>query len=438
MAYGYITSTNEYKKQLKDLNRNYEGRRVWDELYGQIGLSKQLAESTLNQDYSTNVLDAYSEAYNQRLAIANSALGTGYKQQAMEDLDFALSEAFDSYRQNYLTQKAQIDENALAANQAIDAELTKQAKNIKLYQDSFYNYLDDLWNRAQGTGKYEDIGVNTTLQNLFINDPLWSRYTEKIDKNTHLLDSSSLYAQLYDANHMITDKGRDFYDQMFNSLGVVEGKDYSFHRYLSEVNPELYDWSIASNPYDYTEAGTNMGTFKTLMGLDSKDNEYKFIERNSGLTKADVEVYLNKFAERFKNLDTSGKYKKSKNNLTIFNEAVGDLTKYVNSLDINASKKSELVNSINNYAKTINVYNLEDTDAWEAISAFRQGWQYGKSQGGLGTKLVNGLFSFVGGMLDVDDKSRKERKQDNQAYTEKLKSDYLDLLTYISYEVTKK
>lgn len=450
MAYGYITSTNDYKKQLKELNRNYEGRKVWDELYGQIGLSQQRAENSVRRDYLTNLSEAYTSAYNQKAAVANSALGTGYKQQAIEDLDFALSEAFDSYRQNYLTQKAQIDENALAANQAIDAELTKQAENTKLYQDSFYNYLNDLWNRAQGTGKYEDVGVDTTLQNLFTNDPLWSRYTEKIGKNTRLLDSSSLYAQLYDTNHMITDKGRDFYDQMFNSLGVVEGKDYSFHKYLSDTNSELYEWSIAANPYDYTEAGTNMGTFKTLMGLDSKDNEYAFIERYGGLSKDEIETQLLKFTKDFEDVTDSGKYKKSKNDMKIFEKATKNIRNYVNALAINQSVKDELLAEIEKYEGKVDSDVLDSTgllhfgsnvhtainDAKETYDdtvnpTLKVGSEWGRKIIGVG----QAVRTFVKSMTS-DRRNRGESKEYNEKYMETLKSDYLDLLSYIAFRAS--
>ena len=400
MAYGYITSTDEYKQQLRNLNRNYEGRKVWDELYGQIGLSQQRAENLVRQDYLTNLSEAYSSAYNQKAAVANSALGTGYKQQAIEDLDFALSEAFDSYRQNYLTQKSQIEENALAANQAIDDALTKQAENTILYQDSFFSYLEDLWNRAEGLGKYEDIGVDTTLQNMFKDDMLWSRYTVKDGTDTHLIDSSELYAQLYDENKLITDKGIEFYDQMFNRLGVTEGKDYSFHKYLSDTNPELYEWSIADNPYDYTTAGTNMGTFKTLMGLDSIDNEYKFIERSGAFTSGELESMMSYITDDLDDISTSGKNKDSVKAFETFEEAADKLQDYVNTLEIDPAKKDDITYFINNYKSHINEDDLYKT-----------------------------------GFLRIN---KDDKKSYNENLVKSLKREYLSLVSWVAYEVTKK
>ena len=441
MAYGYITSVNEYKKQLKDLNRNYEGRKVWEDLYGAVGLSKQRAESQLVQDYNSSILNAYKSAYKQQSDIYRSALGQGYKDALASELDLALSQAYDSYRQNYLSQKNQLESNTQEANSAITSELETQAENTKLYQDSFYSYLDDLWNRAQGTGKYEDVGEDETLKDLFTNDILWNRYTTKVGENTYLMDSSELYGQLYDKNRMITDRGLDFYDQMFNSLGVVEGKDYSFHRYLSDVNPELYEWSIANNPYDYTTAGTNMGTFKTLMGLDSMDNEYKFIERNGGLTKDEVQTYVNKFADRFSKLSSSGEHEDSESDLELFKDAALDISKFVESLELDAKRKEAITSKINAYISQISEDNLDNTARWAAVSEASKAWN-NYADDGVITQSVNTAMTFLGETFfptkSNSKKTRNENIQSNKNYLAKLESDYLDLLTYISYEVTKK
>lgn len=277
MPYGYITTSNEWKKQLKNFNRGYNGRKTWDELYGTIDTAAQKGNSIVTQDYTDAISQAYGSAFGQKAAIANSNLFTGYKDAAIADIDYGLAEAYDTYRQNYLTQKARVDENATLAREQISTALGTEAENFKAYQDSYYGYLTDLYNRAYGLNDYEDIGADETLKTIFTTHPLWNRYLvdsgqEGVDPA--LISSSDLYAKLFDTKTgTINAQGTDFYRQMMYQLGPELGK-YGFSEYLSKVNPKLYEWSMTQNPYNYTEGGTNAATFRQSVGLDSKDAPY--------------------------------------------------------------------------------------------------------------------------------------------------------------------
>lgn len=59
--------------------------------------------------------------------------------------------------------------------------------------------------------------------------------------------------------------------------GITGAK--SWQQYLEETNPELAEWARSYNPYDYTKAGTNEGTFKTLTGRSSTDFDWSPLER---------------------------------------------------------------------------------------------------------------------------------------------------------------
>jgi hypothetical protein len=245
-------------------------------LYGTINTAAQKGNSIATQDYTDAISQAYGSAFDQKAAIANSNLFTGYKDAAIADIDYGLAEAYDTYRQNYLTQKAKIDENAALAREQISTALGTEAENFKAYQDSYYGYLTDLYDRAYGLGKYEDIGGDETLSNMFASNPLWNRYITPGAEgdNPTLLTSNELYQTMFDPNtKVITAQGTDFYKQMMSQLGIEDGK-YGFNEYLANANPELYEWSQQQNPYNYTEGGTNAATFRQSVGLDSKDAPY--------------------------------------------------------------------------------------------------------------------------------------------------------------------
>ena len=49
--YGYVMPVSEYKKQLAEANRDYRGRKTWENLYGSIDLAKQQQIGQLTKDY---------------------------------------------------------------------------------------------------------------------------------------------------------------------------------------------------------------------------------------------------------------------------------------------------------------------------------------------------------------------------------------------------
>ena len=74
MSYGFITNAEDAKNALKELNRNYEGRKVWSDLYSSVNLAEQQALSSLKSDYSSDITQAYVNAHKNKAVIANSDL----------------------------------------------------------------------------------------------------------------------------------------------------------------------------------------------------------------------------------------------------------------------------------------------------------------------------------------------------------------------------
>src|SRR5574344_1264451 len=113
--YGMIFDTSDIKSQLAQANRDYYGRKVWENLYGSIDYAKQKQLGKLQQDYSSAVNEAYASAYLANQNIAASNLGVGYKAAAFEENDLALEEAYNTYRQKYLAGVSEVE--SLSAKQ---------------------------------------------------------------------------------------------------------------------------------------------------------------------------------------------------------------------------------------------------------------------------------------------------------------------------------
>lgn len=266
MAYGYITSANDYKQQLKNLNRNYEGRKTWNALYGAVDLQGQHMKSQVKSEYSQDMLDTYKQAYDQSKSLNNSSLLSGYKNYAQDELNNQLYSAYDAYRQNYAQNLASVNESIASSNMAIDSALETEATNVKKYQDSLYGYFTDLVDRAYGQGNYDTADDN--LLNALKEAGLYGYITHN-DGTSALMSSEELYSKIYDSERNLTPEGIALYENLMDTMGIKYGPEYGFNSYLANTDNELYQWSQALNPYDYTEAGTNVGTVRTLLGLPS-------------------------------------------------------------------------------------------------------------------------------------------------------------------------
>lgn len=374
--YGYVMPVSEYKKQLAEANRDYRGRKTWENLYGSIDLAKQQQIGQLTRDYSEETAKAYVAAYKNNAVIMSSNLGQGYKAAAIEETDIALEEAYNAYRQNYLQGVSEVETAAAKANAGVTDALTEQAEYTKEFQNTPYEYLQYLWEKQQ-SGELLDAEGNKL--NLF-DEEMWKRYTyEVLDEEGKPTDERALksweqivnygaydkytdefgneqkeWTGLYDESGNLTIKGADFYDQMLNQL-ASEGRGISFGKWLNETNQELYDWSQAANPYDYTAAGTNLGSFQTLVGLDSDDKKYTFIERFGGFSRKEVdkmfEGFTNKVTELNAKVANSNGYG-GKDIVKEYQSLTADVKKLTDRLGITAGLEAEMgmdFNELGNY-----------------------------------------------------------------------------------------
>lgn len=352
MAYGYIQTTSNVARQLKELNRDYYGRQTWKNMYSNVDFQRQIAINDLTTLYNEDVAKAYASAFAQKSIVANSDLGTGYKEQLDNSLDTALQEAFNTYRRNYLTDVNSVNDTAAVANAEIDELLEQESQNYVDYDNATYAYLEYLYNLAFP----DDDVADEKLSAMFANDN-WSKYLVNEDGQTRLMTQEEIRANNYDLDEFgqgtINRTGKDYYDQMLNGLSQYEGGKYSFNKWLAEENPELYQWSQSGNPFNYTQAGTNAGSFKASQGLESTDDLYSFTERFGGMTDKDFIEKAQPHIDSITKINNTGTPSDTKSNLAKFQLNLVDLRKYVQNLELPESTKNAYLDSINELLDTV-------------------------------------------------------------------------------------
>lgn len=293
-------STNDVAKQLYEANKSYNGEQTWRNLYLQNSMAEQQAVENLTYDYGAAMNEAYLASLQQHDAIANSALGQGYKERLFQDNDAALQEAFNSYYANYQSGLSTVAQQTAESNQAITTALTEQAEYTNKMIEKPYEYLQYVFEQYNSG---QILNAEGEPVNIFADEDNWNKYTFT-DENgeLHLKTKDQLMygseTPFYDKNGNLTLAGADFYDQMLNELGPSRTGP-SFDAWLKENDADLYNWAASYNPYDYTDKGTNYGSFKTLFGMSSTDETYAFIERFGGMNEQQIENKFSQFATEF-------------------------------------------------------------------------------------------------------------------------------------------
>lgn len=292
-----IFTQSGIRSNLERLNRDVTGARTWGQMYGAADLMGQQATAGLNQEYSNAMNEAYMSSLQNQSAIMASNVGTGYKDYAVQSLDDALTQAYNTYLQNYVEGQAQAAENADKYRQSIVATANAQADYVKRYEQAHYDYLTQLWKmHEEGTlaadGYYDP----------FSNEVNWSKYiTGTMDSGERLMTENELRSQFFDDQGNLTTAGIDFYEQMEQAMAQKDDKVYSFMDYLSETKDyeDLPEWVTGQYNYSYDpsidESTTGQSMFNTLFGRASNDTVYSFAERKFGMNKGQLSLYSASF-----------------------------------------------------------------------------------------------------------------------------------------------
>ena len=302
---GMVFTASSVRPQLIEANRDYTGRSVWNQAFGDIGRSTDIAQQNLNISYEQSLADAYVASMQQEQQIKRSNLAEGYKNVALAENEQALNDAFESYKINYLSSKQEINQEASAAYSELNELLNKQAQNLADYGNAHYDYLSWLYAKDDS---------------IFQNDVNFKKYMNE----DRLRSIDELSATLYDIDPItgvgtLNQRGVDFFKQIENAgLTLGAGKSFSDFLRSSTQGQKLYEWALESDPYGMGER--NVDLFKRLTDGAGQYTAGKasFTEKEWSTVSKDI---VNKMSDWNKRLDEEGG--KKKNATAIANELFG-------------------------------------------------------------------------------------------------------------------
>lgn len=275
LPYGVNITQSDMRSMLEQNDRLQSGVRTWRQLFGTAGLDYATKQSQLKSAYS----DAIAEAYKSNLAQQNQILGTGLAQGSTEQLlasnRQSLNEAYQNYISNYAkdlsTAASDYSKNVSSISEALDT----RAKNFSDLYKSAYTYLSD---EISDTTRTDESG--TIYNYLAENAPDWLYDRDEQGKVTGVRSWEDLSRVLFDENQNLTREGIEFYDMVFNTIPDErytkndDTKVRSFDKWLSDTNPELREWYVSADPYNFSKRGTISGTANVLSGRESTDYTY--------------------------------------------------------------------------------------------------------------------------------------------------------------------
>lgn len=336
---GSIFTKDSVASQLEDANRNYYGQRTWANIFGNIDLSGQMGRDALKNQYGSVIGESYAASKMAETGVMSSGLGQGYKESLLASNQSALEKAYDSYLQNYQSDLQAIKDTVTANRDQAKKALDTQADFTARYGNAHYDYLSALYDRY-------DSGESTLFD-----DANYAKYLNK-DENglvTGLMSSDQIHNMLYDEHGNLTKAGVDFFDQLEHDDLLM---DYSFGDYLQAEDPDLYNWAVSDNPYNFAQnrAGLNINdaTFREMVGQSSLDEQYTYLENQYGLN----EGQLNDMSQRYQTMydtlvdyamrDDLDKERYTENIRTITRNFANELTTLVKELGLSDVLGDEL------------------------------------------------------------------------------------------------
>lgn len=347
-----ILTDDQASKQLYENNRDFYNRKTWENLLNTNAVAALKAENQIVKDYTDTSAEAYVSYLKNKNTIQNSGIVGSGRDELLKQNQLALEEAYNAYRQNMSENISAIQEAKANTDQNIYSALSNEGEMMSEYNNLHYNYLEKLYEQYQA-GKntlFDELNwqkfltrdLNTELTDeqvaeynkliasgaeltpiqeaLYLQDyRLKTReelsnaaWDELVDEDGNVIGRD--YTSLYDENGNLTVAGADFFDQLENAVANTGG--YSWGDFLSETNEDVYDWAMSYNPYNYTEDGTNAGTYRTMTGRMSTDYAYSFAERFGGLSEKQINGIFEDYtkaaedlADKIVNTDVGGKGK---------------------------------------------------------------------------------------------------------------------------------
>ena len=297
LKYGLNFTASDIAPILEQNNVLQNGVRSWRQRFGNAGIGYETQVGQLTDDYTAAMSDAYKTHLQAKENIYRAGLNASGTNSLLRTHDQNLASAYSTYIQKFREGLNTLGAEYASEVASIDEELANRAQNFADLYSSAYKYwtdelskstilVDDLskpkyegeGKNAVATGEYEKI-AQTLASNYGLTDLLNEDGTAKTwEEASHMFLT---------ANGQLTDRGRQFFDQAFNikpekySWTDDKGKVHTtrgFTQWLSDTNSDLYNWAMSGDVSNYTRAGTNLGSAKSIVGLESDDTNYAHYE----------------------------------------------------------------------------------------------------------------------------------------------------------------
>lgn len=362
----YITTASEQATELYNNNRDYNNQLTWQGLVNQNDASARMANSALLNQYNQATAEAYVSSLQSKQALQNSGIVGQYKNQAMDAYNASLNNDLTDLQSSYNSAISDIESSRSENESNIENALYEQAQYTADYTNAHYDYLQYLYDEYQNGNntvfnstmyqKYlgydyqrdENGTILTDEEGNYLVDETSAHLKSWDELTTVTKDEYGEYSSIYDENGNLTQFGIDFFDQMENSWDYVNNDYYgnnsdTWSTWLRENNEDLYDWAGSYNYYNYTQAGTNAGTVRTMYGMMSTDMTYSYLERMGGMTSSQVNAYFDKVNEAIDNAlnEAKGAQTNVKSLRKASEKAIDAMEQMTNDLGLGASMAAE-------------------------------------------------------------------------------------------------
>ena len=363
LGQGMIFTGDEMRKVLRENSINYQGTNTWSDAYGAIEAQKQDALGQLGNQYSKEMLDAYVTSQKQASAIQASNLFQSYKDLALQENQQVLNDAFESYRNTYLQNKASIESNASNYMNAVNEELSNVANNYSKLGNMAWQYLPYLYEKNP---------------EIFKNDANYNRFlVDDGTGNFRLKTMGELGADFIDEDtRSLNEKGVDF-------LNFIEGYNLggsTFWDFVAEKDYDLFEWANSADPYNAGKR--NVDTFRYFTGdreegtwspgnsaIVKSTTEDQFLKTSMG---QELDAQYNALVEKFNEKPTN--YDEAASLMSDIGAAQESLLKWAGTID--DPKTKELIDvTLSEYRRLYDVLN--------------EGWHSNKSLAHITSSALN-------------------------------------------------
>lgn len=298
LQYGVNILASDMREMLEQNDKQNTGVKTWRQLFGNAALGAQSQSSAATSAYSDAIAQAYRANLEQQNRILNAGLGTNATKDLLSISRQELADTYNNYLSNYQSAMADVSESYNTEVNTISEALDERAQNFADLYNSAYQYLNEelfgatgqaIDTSTPGTPIYSDEGKNPQITGYTPNYVNLNYMQEHgldwlIDqKSGELMSWNDIGKMIMNSDGTLNEKGIEFFDQMFNArpedyLNIEGERVRGFDEWLGETNAELRDWLASADEFNYTFAGTNMGSAKAFAGLESTDDTAARIE----------------------------------------------------------------------------------------------------------------------------------------------------------------